>query len=111
MKLSHQDYETVTVLTLSGDFSHDDVEPFIRAVGDRRRIGVKHVLIRCDNLEFIDSAGLECWLRLQEDLGVEGGQLRLIEPEETIQKILEITRLDLAFESHASVEAAVRSLR
>ncbi len=111
MKLSHQDYDTVTVLTISGDYTNDDVETFRRNVGERTRNGAKHVLLDCESLEFIDSAGLESWLRLQEKLGEEGGQFRLVHPDETIRTILELTRLDLAFESHESVEAAVRSLR
>lgn len=111
MKISHQDYEHVTVLTMSGDYTHDDVEAFKRSVGERRRVGVRHVLLDCASLEFIDSAGLESLLRLQEDLGLEGGQFRLINPEEVIKKILELTRLELAFDTHPSVESAVRSLR
>lgn len=111
MKLSHQDYEHVSVLTISGDYTLDDVEQFNRSVGERRRSGVRHVLLDCASLEFVDSAGLESWLRLQEELGLEGGQFRLIDPDEIIKKILELTRLDLAFETHPSVEAAARSLR
>lgn len=111
MKISHQDYEHVTVLTVSGDYTEDDVDQFRRHVSERRRNGSQHVLLNCESLEFIDSSGLESWLRLQEDLGGAGGQLRLINPDETVQKILELTRLDLAFESHSTVEAAVRSLR
>lgn len=111
MKISHQDYEHVTVLTLSGDYTADDVEQFARSVNDRRTAGVRHVLLDCENLEFIDSAGLESWLRLQESLGEAGGQFRLVKPDDIIRKILSLTRLDLAFETFPSVENAVRSLR
>lgn len=111
MKISHHDYEHVTVLTVSGDFTAEDTEQFARIVKDRRAAGVRHVLIDCENLEFIDSEGLESWLRTQESLGEAGGQLRLLRPDDTVATILQLTRLDLAFESHPSVETAVRSLR
>ena len=111
MKLSHQDYEHVTVLTLSGDYTADDTEHFRRAVGERRAAGVRDVLLDCENLEFIDSAGLESWLRLQESLGEAGGQVRLVRPDESVRRILQITGLDLAFETHLTIESAVRSLR
>ena len=111
MKMSFQDYDFITVLTLSGEYTADDTEQFRRAVDERRRMGVRDVLIDCEHLEFIDSSGLESWVRLQEALGVEGGQFRLVNPEETVRKILELTRLDLAFESHEQVEQAVKSLR
>ncbi|MEQ9616939.1 MAG: STAS domain-containing protein [Phycisphaerales bacterium] len=111
MKFSFQDYDFITVITLSGEFTAEDTDQFQRAIKDRQKAGAKDVLVDCENLEFIDSAGLENWLRLQEDLGMNGGQFRLIKPEETIEKILELTRLDLAFESHQTVEEAVKSLR
>lgn len=111
MKISHQDYETVSVLTLSGDFTQDDVEHFKRVSAERRAAGVKHVLLDCESLEFVDSAGLECWLRLQESLGEAGGEMRLLRPDQLLTRILALTRLDLAFEAHPTVESAVRSLR
>lgn len=111
MKISYQDYEVVSVLTMSGDFTAEDLEQFERTTNERRAAGAKHVLIDCENLDFVDSAGLEAWLRLQEKLGASGGQFRLIRPDETLATILQLTRLDLAFESLPTVEAAVRSLR
>lgn len=111
MKMSHQDYDHVSILTMSGEYSEEDVEQFRRVIGDRRQSGVRDIVIDCECLEFVDSAGLESWLRLQEDLGAAGGQLRLVKLDESVRKILELTRLDLAFEAHDSVEHAVRSLR
>jgi len=111
MKISHHDYEHVSVLTVSGDYTADDTEQFARVLNDRRSAGVRHVIIDCENLEFVDSAGLESWLRAQESLGEGGGQLRLIRPDDTLGTILKLTRLDLAFESHPTLESAVRSLR
>ena len=111
MKMSFQDYDFITVLTLSGEYTIDDTDQFARAVRERRKSGIRDVLIDCEHLEFIDSAGLESWIRLQEELGMEGGQFRLVNPEDTVKKILELTRLDLAFEAHAEVELAVKSLR
>jgi len=109
--MSFQDYDFITVLTLSGEFTAEDTDTFQRAVKERKKVGIRDVLLDCEHLEFVDSAGLENWLRLQEDLGMEGGQFRLVNPEETVTKILEMTRLDLAFESHKTVEQAVKSLR
>jgi len=111
MKMSFQEYDHITVLTLSGEFTADDTEQFQRGVKERVKSGAKDVLVDCGHLEFVDSAGLESWLRLQEELGMTGGQFRLINPEDSVKKILELTRLDLAFESHETVEQAVKSLR
>lgn len=111
MKLSYHEYEHVCVLTLSGEFTSDDVDTFRRMVGERLESGARHFLLDCEHLEFIDSAALESWLRLRELLGQANGQVRLIKTDENVQKILEITRLQHAFETHQSLEAAVRSVR
>lgn len=111
MKLSHQDYAHVTVLTLSGELTADDAERFSRAVADRFAVGVRDVVIDCENLEFIDSSGLEAWLRVRDRAAERQGQVRLVRPDPNVSKILEITRLARSFQTHSTLEAAVRSLR
>ncbi len=111
MKLSFQDYDHVCVLTLSGEYTLEDVDQFKRIVSDRLTAGARHVLLNCEYLEFIDSAGLEALLRLREDLAQRSGQMRLIKPDDNVAKILRITRLDRSFELHPTLESAVRSVR
>lgn len=111
MKLSHQDYAHVTVMTLSGDCTAEDVESFNRAVAERLDAGARDFVLDCEHLEFIDSAGLEAILRLRDRAAEKSGHLRLVKPDPNVQKILEITRLDRAFQAHATLEAAVKSLR
>lgn len=111
MKVSHQNFEHITLLTLSGEFTAEDVELFRRTTAERLSSGARHMVLDFENVDFVDSAGLESLLRLQERLGENAGQLRLIKLDSTLERILELTRLDLAFESHETIEKAVRSLR
>ncbi len=111
MKLSYQDYDHVCVLTLSGEHTSDDIDQFKRVVTDRIANGARHVLLDCEHLEFVDSEGLESWLWVREQIGGDAGQLRLVRPDDNVSKILEITRLENAFEAHPSIESAVRSVR
>ncbi len=111
MKISAQEFEHIAVLTLSGEFTADDLESFRRESEERIRAGARHIVLDCQHLEFIDSGGLEACLSLQEIVGDQGGQLRLIAPDETVATILQLTRLDFALEAHESLERAVRSLR
>lgn len=111
MKISFQDHESLSVLTLSGEFTHDDVESFSRIAAERESRGARSMVLDCSNLEFVDSKALEAMLRLQERLGHAGGQLRLVKPDDTVAAILRLTRLSLALESHETLELAVRSLR
>ncbi len=111
MKLSFQEYEHICVLTLSGEFTAEDSGLFTRVTGERLTAGARHMLLDCEHLEFVDSSGIEHWLRLSEQVGRSSGQVRLVGLSDNIKKILEMTRHDRSFESHNSVEAAVRSVR
>jgi len=111
MKVSHQNFEHIALMTLSGEFTADDVELFRRSTNERMSAGTRHIVLDFENVDFVDSAALEAMLRLQERLGPNGGQLRLIKLDSTVERILELTRLDLAFETQDTIELAVRSLR
>ena len=112
MKASTQDHAHICVLTLSGEFTHDDTDAFHRALGNRLEQGTtRHVIVDCEHLEFIDSCGLETLVDLQQRLGGPGGALRLANPDDTVRTILRLTRLENALESCGTIEDAVRSVR
>lgn len=111
MKLSFQEYGPVVVLTLSGEFTDDDIGLFERCVDERIAAGARHVMFDCEHLEFVDSTGLEALLKVRDEVGRISGQVRLINPDANIVKILELTRLDHTLEALPSLEAAVRSVR
>jgi len=111
MKVSTQDHGHISVLTLSGEFTAEDVDHFQRVLAERTSAGAQHILLDCEHLEFVDSAGLEAWIRARDELGAENGQFRVIALDENVTKILEITRLSNAIEAHPSLESAVRSVR
>lgn len=111
MKLSHQEHGAICVLTMSGECTAEDVEQLRRSVSERITSGARHFLLDCEHLEFVDSAGLECWLRLKEEFAGRGGQMRLVRPDDNVGTILRLTRLDRLFECHPTIESAVRSVR
>ena len=111
MKVSAQDHGHISVLTISGEFTAEDVDQFQRILAERTEAGAMHILLDCEHLEFVDSAGLEAWLRARDEVSAAGGQFRLISLDENVTKILEITRLAKAIETHNDLETAVRSVR
>ena len=111
MKLSYEDHDTITVLKISGDLTADQVDGFRRSCQERFEAGIQHVVLNMEHLTFIDSAGLEALLWILETTAEHGGQLRLIRPDSTVNKILEISRLDRRFNIHDSIESAAKSLR
>ncbi|GAB4545151.1 MAG: hypothetical protein Tsb0013_02820 [Phycisphaerales bacterium] len=112
MKASTQDHAHICVMTLSGEFTHDDTDVFHRALGNRVEQGrTRHLIVDCQHLEFIDSKGLETLIDLQQTLAGSGGAVRLASPDDTVSTILRLTRLESALEACQTIEDAVRSLR
>ncbi len=112
MKASVQDYAHVCVLTMSGEFTSEDGQALRRALGERLEAGsVRHVILDCQYLEFIDSFGLESVLALQDELLTLGGSIVLAQPDETLRTILRMTRLDAALGTADSIDDAVRAVR
>ena len=111
MKLSYEDHDTITVLTISGELTTDQVDPFRRSCQDRFEAGIRHVVLDMEHVTFIDSAGLEALLWIIDTAAERSGQLRLIKPDATVSKILEISRLDRRFDIHDTIESAAKSLR
>lgn len=111
MKYSFEDHGPTTVLTLSGELTADQADTFRRSCLERLGRGVRNVVLVLEHLRMIDSAGLEMLLWLREESAQHRGHLRLVNPDPTIRKVLEVTRLDRRFEVHQSIESAAKSLR
>jgi anti-sigma B factor antagonist len=111
VKLSYEDHGAITVVTISGELTVDQADAFRRAIGDRFEAGARDFILNIEHLTLIDSAGLELLLWLLDELADRGGQVRLVKPDETVNKILELTRLERRFSIHNTLEAAGKSLR
>ena len=111
MKLSYEDHDTITVLKISGDLTADQVDPFRRSCQERFEAGIRDVVLNMGHLTFIDSAGLEALLWVIDEAAERSGQLRLVRPDPTVNKILQISRLDRRFNIHDTIESAAKSLR
>ncbi len=111
MKLSYEDHQTITVLTLSGDLTADQTDTFRRACLDRLEAGIRDVVLDVEHLTAIDSAGLELLLWLIDEMTDRAGHLKIVNPDDTVQKILQLTRLEQRFDIHDSIESAAKSLR
>ncbi len=111
MKIKHENYDEVTVISVSGEMNADELAPFKKLADDRLADKGRDFVLDMQELEFIDSKGLETLLWLQEQADQRLGQVRLVSPSETIQKIFEVTRLEHHFDAHVDLDAALKSLR
>lgn len=111
MRIKCEDYEKTSIVNLQGDFNADHVDAFRRHITDRIARGVRDFVVQAPEMTFIDSAGLESLLWLQDAAAEHLGQVRLVQPDPNVRKILEITRLQHQIDTYEDVTEAIRSLR
>ncbi|MCG3179289.1 MAG: hypothetical protein BIFFINMI_01623 [Phycisphaerae bacterium] len=111
MNISHENYGHVTVLSLRGEFTNDDVENFQRVANDQISHDVRDLVIDLEKVPFVDSAALEAMLALRDQAAEQMGMVKLAGADENVARILSLTRLDHQFETHGDMIEAVKSFR
>jgi len=111
MKLTCEDQDQLTVISLRGDLTAEQTGDFRNVASQKLAAKVRDFVLDISAMEFVDSKGLETLLWLQDQSGEQLGQVRLAGAGENVKKILEITRLAPRFDCHGTVESAIKSLR
>ena len=111
MKITHENYDRITVINIEGDVTIDEIEPFRRLITERLDDDARDFVLDLGASDFIDSKAMETLLWLQEQADDRLGQVRLVNPTENVRKILKITRLENHFDAHDDVDTALKSLR
>ena len=111
MKITFEDYDQLSVMTLHGDVTADDVGTFRKVVAQRLDQQVRDFVFDMGEVDFVDSAGLEALLWLRETCEENLGQVRLAGPTENVSTILRMTRLAGQLACHEDIDAAIKSLR
>ena len=110
MKLSDREQDGVAILEPKGKIMggpdatllHDRLYDFIQQ-------GKKNVVIDLAKVECMNSTGLGILIQGFTTLRNNGGQLKLARVTNKIQSLLTITKLVSVFDSHDSVEDAIKS--
>ena len=111
MKVTHEIYEDVAVVAIKGEITLDELSPLSQLLDEGLAQDTRDFVLDLTDVPFIDSAGLEALLWLQDQAGEKLGQVRLVGADEHVRKILEITRLQHHFDAHDDVDSAIKSLR
>ena len=109
MSIPVEDYGHAVILKPKGELTEDVLSAF-KEVVDHQLMdeAVVDVIVDMGEITFVDSIVLEYLLELQDSLHEKFGQVRLARCDENVAKILEMTRLDVAFEVFSDTEDAVR---
>jgi len=109
MKVRTQNYNDVAVVELQGDLDSDFAELLQNTITNIIASHVTGIVLDMSNVGFIDSKGLEQLLWARDYCNEKNRQMRLAGLEETVVKILEVTRLDSEFNCYAELAEAVKS--
>jgi anti-sigma B factor antagonist len=94
------------VLTASGELDYSECAGFRLQIDRILRAMPSACVVDFSHIDYLDSSGLGLLLSLSREYGTAGGRLVLV-TNETVDSILEITRLDGIFSTAADVEAAL----
>jgi len=108
MNVTAESHGHAVVFTCKGELTADSLDAFARAVDQHlREARIHDLVLHLEEVPFLDSAALEYLLALQERLVERAGQVKLVKLNETVAKILEVTRLEGCFERCSDVSRAV----
>jgi anti-sigma B factor antagonist len=103
--------EGYLIIDLSGDLIGEENGPGIIAeMENYNGNGNLKVIVDISNVRYINSSGIGVLITLLTKARNKGGELCLIKPSESVQKLLIITKLQAIFKVFDSVELAKAQL-
>lgn len=112
MPVKVDEYDNIAVITVTGDLSGEasaEVRKAVEQTIDTRQI--VNFVIDLEKSQFVDSDGLSAILWVRKKVEEMFGQVKLVNLDENVKKILEITRLDHRFECPGDLAAALKTMR
>jgi anti-anti-sigma factor len=109
MKLLQQQHGAVSLLKPDGPLVETDVVEFARMLRNLISTRLGRVVVDLAAVPFVDSAGLEALLDINDELGQGGQCLKLCAVNKIVRQVFELTQIDSNFDLYEDVNSAVRS--
>lgn len=99
MKFTHAITNGKLVLNLSGDLiGEDNGATILEVVVNAIQQGTLNCIIDISDLRFINSSGIGVLITILTKFRNKGGEVYLMKPSESVQKLLVITKLNAIFQ-------------
>ena len=99
MNFSHEINGNRLTITLSGDLiGEDNGAAVIEVVGNAIEQKVLSCIVDISNLRYINSSGIGVLITILTKFRNKGGEVYLMRPSESVQKLLVITKLNAIFQ-------------
>ena len=112
MPVKSEFYDSVCVLAPDGDLTAAEAEPtrhLVEAAIDERQ--VVDFVVDFEKCGFADGEGLELLLWVKRRCEELFGQVKLVNLDENLKKIMEITRLAHRFDATGDLAGALKAMR
>ena len=110
MIFKHETRDNLLVLKLSGDLiGENNSSTVIGVVGDALQQRVRLCIVDISDLRYINSSGIGLLITILTKFRNKGGEVYLMKPSESVQKLLVITKLNAIFHIIQSEEEVLKS--
>jgi anti-sigma B factor antagonist len=110
LKVSIDKHNSAVIMKIEGEvdlYSSPEVrEPLLRLIDDKTPI----IIVNMENVEYIDSSGIATLVESLQKIGEYAGKLKLLNPNENVRDVFELSNLDKVFEIHDSIEEALQTI-
>lgn len=99
MKFTHTTSNEKLVISLSGDLiGEDNGAAILEVVVQAIQQGILTCIVDISDLRFINSSGIGVLITILTKFRNKGGEVYLMKPSESVQKLLVITKLNAIFQ-------------
>jgi anti-sigma B factor antagonist len=111
MELSSRASGNVTILDLAGRLESGSAQSLTGWLAHSLAEASPQLLVTLDRVTFIDSTGLSALVQALKRCRERNGELRISGLQQPVRIIFELTRLDRAFDIHATEGEALAAFR
>ena len=112
MKFTYKQEDNILKLSLEGDLiGEDNGIDIIEVINDQIQKGLRLCLVDISELRYINSSGIGVLITILTKFRNKGGELCLVNPSESVKKLLIITKLNAIFSIESSEEGAIKMLK
>jgi anti-sigma B factor antagonist len=109
MVFSHEIKENALVLRLTGDLIGENNGPgILEAATNAIQQEIKKCIVDISNLRYINSSGIGVLITILTKFRNKGGEVYLLKPSDSVQKLLVITKLNAIFQIIQTEEEALQ---
>ncbi len=112
MQYSHRVIDNILVLTFEGDLIGENHGPeLVSLANDHINDDIFYCVIDISNVRYINSSGIGVLITLLTKFRNKEGEVILVKPSKTVEKLLMITKLSSIFQISENVEEAISQIK